>query len=36
LLQIRPDQPLPLAAYQKPVAVDLFKGLPLLSGFPGY
>lgn len=36
LLQIRPDQPLPLAAYQKPVVVDLFKGLPLLSGLPGY
>jgi alginate biosynthesis protein Alg44 len=36
LLQIQPDQPLPLAAYQKPVAVDLFKGLPLLSGFSGH
>ncbi len=27
VLQIHPEQPLPLAAYQKPVAVDLFKRL---------
>ncbi|OUM28108.1 pilus assembly protein PilZ [Pseudomonas sp. 1239] len=29
-LTIRPDRPLPLAAYQKPVAVDLYLGLPAL------
>lgn len=31
VLSIRPDSPLPLSAYQKPVTVDLFKGLPLVS-----
>ncbi|NER63351.1 PilZ domain-containing protein [Pseudomonas sp. MAFF212427] len=29
-LTIRPDRPLPVTAYQKPVAVDLFLGLPAL------
>ena len=31
VLNILPEQPLPLAAYQKPVTVELFKDLPLTS-----
>ncbi|MCO7521575.1 MULTISPECIES: PilZ domain-containing protein [unclassified Pseudomonas] len=31
-LTIQPDQPLPAAAYQKAVAVDLYLGLPFGSG----
>lgn len=31
VLSIRPDRPLPLEAYQKPVTVDLYKGLPLTT-----
>ena len=31
VLSIKPDQALPLTAYQQPVTVDLFKGLPLTS-----
>jgi alginate biosynthesis protein Alg44 len=31
VLSIRPETALPLSAYQKPVTVDLFKGLPLTS-----
>ncbi len=31
VLNILPEQPLPLAAYQKPVTVELFKGLPMTS-----
>ncbi|MNR64705.1 hypothetical protein D3C85_1874440 [compost metagenome] len=30
-LTIAPDSPLPRAAYQKPVAVDLYLGLPFTA-----
>jgi len=33
VLTIKPDQALPREAYQKPVAVELFLGLPLIAQF---
>ena len=33
ILTIKPDRELPRDAYQKPVSVDLFLGLPMIAQF---